>query len=121
MFGKIAIDKALDITDKLVTDKDKKQDLAADVVQNELSSGSKFLSSARPLIIYVGLFLIVLEFFGIRLLFLSFIDSTDSAISSSTQIFQFFLTTWSGIVSVYIGSRTFEKYKMRQMFKKDRK
>ena len=116
--GKEAVNKSLGIIDKAVTDKDKKQELAAEVVQNELSSGSRFLSSARPLIIYTGLFLIVLEFFGIRLLFLSFINSTDSAISSSTQIFQFFLTTWSGIVSVYIGSRTFEKYKMRQLFKK---
>ena len=110
--------KSLDIVDKFIPDKDKKQDLASEVVQNEMVSGSGFLKNARPMIIYTGLILIILEFFGIRLLFLSLISSTDEAIRSSTQIFQFFLTTWSGIVSIYIGSRSFEKYKMRQLFKK---
>ena len=105
------------VADKLITDKDKKQDIASDVIQNELVSGNGFLRNARPAIIYTGLILIILEFFGIRLLFLSFINSTEIAVNSSTQIFQFFLTTWSGIVSIYIGSRTFEKYKMRKLFK----
>ena len=121
MFGKkVAGDlasKSLDIVDKFVQDKDKKQDIASEVVQNEMVSGSGFLRNARPAIIYTGLVLIILEFFGIRLLFLSFINSNEIAINSSTQIFQFFLTTWSGIVSIYIGSRTFEKYKMRKLFK----
>lgn len=111
------INKSLDIVSKLVTDKDKRQDIASDIVQNEMVNGSKFLSSARPMIIYTGLVLIVLEFFGVRFLFLSLINSTELAIQSSTQIFQFFLMSWSGVTSIYVGARTYEKAKMK-LFKK---
>jgi hypothetical protein len=118
--GKVAggaVEKSLGIVDKLVVDKDKKQDIASDIIQNEMVNGSKFVQSARPMIIYTGLALIVLEFFGVRFLFLSLINSTELAITSSTQIFQFFLMSWSGVASVYVGSRTYEKAKMK-IFKK---
>ena len=34
--GEKTVNKALDITGKLVTDKDKKQEIASDIVQNEM-------------------------------------------------------------------------------------
>ena len=112
------VDKVVGIADKLVPDKDKKQEIASDIVQNEMVSGSTFVRNARPMIIYTGLLLIVLEFFGLRFAFLTLIDATELMINSSTQIFQFFLMSWSGVTSVYVGGRTFEKAKMRRLFKK---
>ena len=118
MFGKKAAEEAvkqsLGIIDKAVTDKDKKQDLAADVVQNEMVSGSPFVRNARPLIVYAGLFVILCEVFGIRLFILSHIEG-ENIIKQSTSLMEYFLFTWSGVVSVYVGSRTFEKAKMRTL------
>jgi len=110
--GKVA-SEVVGIADKLIVDKDKKQEIASDIVQAEIISGSSFVRNARPMIIYTGLFLIVFEFFGVRFLFLNFIKATELMIESSTQIFQFFLMSWSGVSSVYVGGRTYEKAKSR--------
>ncbi len=110
-------DKVVGIADKLITDKDKRQDIAGDLVQNEMVSGSSFVRNARPMIIYTGILLVVLEFFGLRFLFLKLIEADELMVNSSTQIFQFFLMSWSGVTSIYVGGRTYEKAKMR-LFKK---
>lgn len=122
MFGKGSskiVGDIVGIADKLVTDKDKKQEIASDVVQNEIVSGSSFVRNARPMIIYTGLCLIILEFFGLRLLLLSLMGGNKLMIESSTQIFQFFLMTWSGVTSIYVGGRTYEKAKSR-IFKRSK-
>jgi hypothetical protein len=111
--GKVVND-ALGVADKLVTDKDKKQDIASDIVQSELSSGSAFVRNARPMIIYTGLFVIICEMFGLRLLILSNIEG-ENIIKSSNAILEYFLFTWGGITTVYIGGRSYEKAKMRFM------
>ena len=104
------IDKSLDIIDKLVIDKDKKQDIASNIVDKELNSGSWFVRSARPMIVYVGLLIILLETFGVRLLILG-VDSEK--IKASNIIMEYFLMTWSGVLSIYIGGRSYEKAKMK--------
>ena len=123
MFGKKAaeeaVNKSLGIIDKAVTDKGKKQDLAADVVQNEMVSGSSFVRNARPLIVYTGLFVILCEVFGIRLFILSHIEG-ENIVKQSTSLMEYFLMVWSGVVSVYVGGRTFEKAKMRTLRKSKR-
>ena len=119
MFGKKVAgelaNKSLEIVDKLVVDKDKKQDLASEVVQNEIVSGSSFVRNARPMIIYTGLVVILLEMFGIRLWILSNLDGAKNLVKHSNAILEYFLFTWGGMCSVYIGGRTFEKAKMRFM------
>ena len=68
MFGKgpqKVASEVIGVVDKLVTDKDKKQEIASDIVQNEIVSGSSFVRYARPMIIYTGVALVVLEFFGL--------------------------------------------------------
>jgi hypothetical protein len=114
MIGEKTVNKALDITGKLVTDKDKKQDIASDIVQNEMVSGSAFVRNARPLIVYTGLFVILAEVFGIRLFILSHIEG-DNIVKHSTALMEYFLMVWSGVVSVYVGGRTFEKAKTRSL------
>ena len=114
MIGEKTVNKALDITGKLVTDKDKKQEIASDIVQNEILSGSAFVRNARPLIVYTGLFVILAEVFGIRLFILSHIEG-DNIVKHSTALMEYFLMVWSGVVSVYVGGRTFEKAKIRSL------
>ena len=114
--GEKTVNKALDITGKLVTDKDKKQEIASDIVQNEMVSGSAFVRNARPLIIYTGLFVILAEVFGIRLFILSHIEG-ENIVKHSTALMEYFLMVWSGVVSVYVGGRTFEKARMRSLRK----
>lgn len=112
------VDKVVGVADKLIVDKDKKQDIASDIVQNEMVSGSSFVRNARPMIIYTGLLLVIFEFFGLRLLALQLMSATAIMVESSTQIFQFYLISWSSVISLYTGARTFEKYKARRLFKK---
>ena len=111
--GEIA-NKSLDIVDKFIPDKDKKQDIASEIVQNEMVSGSAFVRSARPLIVYTGLFVILAEVFGIRLFILSHIEG-ENIVKHSTALMEYFLMVWSGVVSVYVGGRTFEKARMRSL------
>ena len=111
--GKV-VGEVVGIADKLITDKDKKQDIASDIVQNEMVSGSGFVRNARPMIIYTGLFVILAEVFGIRLFILSHIEG-ENIVKHSTALMEYFLMVWSGVVSVYVGGRTFEKARMRSL------
>jgi len=102
------------VADKLITDKDKKQDIASDIVQNEMVSGSLFVRAARPMIIYTGLFVILSEVFGVRLYILSHLEG-ENIIKHSTSLMEYFLMVWSGVVSVYVGGRSFEKARIRTL------
>ena len=113
VFGAKHADKALDIIDKLVVDKDKKQDLAAKVVERELEDGDLFTKRARPSIIYIGLFVILTEIFGIRFWMLTWMDATEIVLKQSNAMLEYFLFTWGGLVTIYIGGRTYEKRKQR--------
>ncbi len=103
--------KAVGIVEKLVPDSTQKHEIASNIVNAEMASGHGFLRNARPTIIYIGLVLIVLEFFGLRLLSLKIMEADANMVDSSTSIFHFFLLTWSGVVSIYIGGRSYEKTK----------
>lgn len=106
-------DKTVDIVEKLVPDKDKKQEIASEIINNEMASGSGFVKFARPSIIYTGLIVILLEIFGIRLYIIDSIGG-ESVIKASNAMLEYFLFTWGGICSIYIGGRSYEKAKMRQ-------
>ncbi len=108
------VDKVVGVADKLVTDKDKKQGIASEIVQNEMISGSLFVRAARPMIIYTGLFVVLSEVFGIRLFILSHLEG-DNIIKHSTSLMEYFLMVWSGVVSVYVGGRSFEKARIRSL------
>tara|TARA_R110002050_G_scaffold67834_5_gene146928 strand:- start:540 stop:923 length:384 start_codon:yes stop_codon:yes gene_type:complete len=107
------VDNVVGIADKLIVDKDQKANIAKNIISDEMASGSSFIRSARPMIIYTGLVLVVLEFFGIRLLSLKLMEADKLMIESSTSIFNFYLMTWSGVVSIYIGGRSYEKVKSK--------
>jgi len=110
-------DKGLNIIDKAVVNKDKKAEIAHDLVTNEMASGSSFVRNARPMIIYTGLFVVISEVFGVRLWVLSNLSNSETLIKHSTALMEYFLFTWSGVISVYIGGRSFEKAKMRGLRK----
>jgi hypothetical protein len=118
LFGSKQIDTSLEIVDKLVTDKDKKAEMAHELIENENKSGSKFTRNARPAIVYTGLFIAICEVFGIRLLSLSWMDADKQMVDSSTSMLQYIITTWSGVVGIYVGGRTYEKRKMKVFDKK---
>ena len=109
-----SVEKGLDIIEKIVPDSDKKHEIASDIVNNEMASGSKFIRNARPMIIYSGLLMIFLEVFGIRLYIVSQIG-TEAVLKASNAMMEYFLFTWGGVVSIYIGGRSFEKAKMRTL------
>ena len=120
IFGKKAaekgLEKGLDIVDKLVPDKEKKQEIASDIVNAELTSGSSFVRNARPMIIYTGLLVVLLEVFGLRLFIVDAIAEGDETIlKASNAMMEYFLFTWGGVIGIYIGGRSYEKAKMRNM------
>ena len=111
------VEKGLDIVDKLVVDKDKKQDLANMVIHAELNSDSQYVKNARPTIIYFGILLGVVEVFGLRVLFLDYLASDGDAIKFSNSTVEYLLFTWGTVVSVYIGGRSYEKKKIKNFNK----
>ena len=113
LFGKKQIDTGLEIIDKLVVDKDKKAEMAHELIDNENKSGSKFTRNARPAIVYTGLFIAICEVFGVRLMALKLMNADAQMIDSSTDMLQYIIMTWSGVVGVYVGGRTLEKRKMK--------
>jgi ABC-type bacteriocin/lantibiotic exporter with double-glycine peptidase domain len=114
--GELA-ESSIGIIDKAVVDKDKKADIAHDVVINELNSGSDFVRNARPMIVYVGLFVIISEVFGLRMLILSMYNVNENIIKQSTSLLEYFLFVWGGIVAVYSGGRDHVRSRFK-MFKK---
>ena len=107
------VDKSLEIIEKLIPDKDKRQEAASSLIDSEMRSGDSLTKKARPAIIYTGLFLIISEIFCVRLLILQLMDADSFMVENSTQMLKFFMATWGGVVSIYIGGRSYEKVKMR--------
>lgn len=108
-----SIQKGLEIIDKIVVDKDKKQEFAALLIQSELDSDSHYVKNARPTIIYFGVFLGFIETFGIRIFLLSLLTTGKDALKYSNSAVEYLLFTWGGVVAVYIGGRSYEKRKMK--------
>jgi len=105
LFGKKQVDKSIDIVDKLVLDKDKKAELAHELITNENQTGSSFTRYARPAIIYFGLFLMFTEIFGVRFYFLSLMDMPEQVFKQSNAMLEYFIFTWGGLSTVYVGGK----------------
>tara|TARA_R110002012_G_scaffold304325_3_gene507762 strand:- start:745 stop:1113 length:369 start_codon:yes stop_codon:yes gene_type:complete len=112
-----SIGKGLDIVDKLVPDKDKKQEFAAMLIQAELDSDSHYVKNARPTIIYFGIFLGLIEALGLRVYLLDLLTTGEDALKYSNSAVEYLLFTWGGVVGVYIGGRSYEKRKMKNLTK----
>lgn len=119
LFGKKQVDKSLEIVDKLIVDKDKKAELAQDLITDENRAGSSYTRYARPSIIYFGLFLMFTEIFGVRYLCLSLMDMPEQVFKQSNAMLEYFIFTWGGLSTVYVGGRTYEKRKMK-LFQKSK-
>lgn len=85
----------------------------SEIIKAELSQGDNYTKRARPTVVYMGLFFILLEIFGVRHLVLSniYLDPImlKAMIVQSDSIFNSFLLTWGGVVGVYGIGRSFEK------------
>ena len=110
-------EQSIGIIDKAVTDKSKKADIAHDVVISELNSGSNFVRNARPMIIYVGLFVIVSEVLGLRLFMLDLFEAKTNIVKQSTSLLEYFLFVWGGIVAVYSGGRDHVRSRVKMLKK----
>jgi len=85
----------------------------------ELQQGDRYTKRARPTVIYVGLFFILLELFGIRHIILDQLNLGENAlniIQGSDAIFKTFLAAWAGVVGVYAVGRSIEKRGTRQLW-----
>ena len=85
----------------------------SEIIKAELSQGDNYTKRARPTVVYMGLFFILLEIFGVRHLILTRIyeepDMLKAMMIQSDAIFNSFLLTWGGVVGVYGIGRSFEK------------
>ncbi len=68
---------------------------------------------------YFGLFLMFTEIFGVRFYFLSLMDMPDQVFKQSNAMLEYFIFTWGGLSTVYVGGRTYEKRKMK-LFQKSK-
>ncbi|MGQ1785091.1 MULTISPECIES: 3TM-type holin [unclassified Saccharicrinis] len=87
-------------------------DAQKEIIVAELKQDDKYTKRARPTVVYVGLFFILLEVFGLRHLILNSLDLGNNAleiIESSDSIFKVFLAAWAGVVGVYAVGRSVEK------------
>ena len=100
-------------------DKDKKQALAASMVEKEMDNGDLFTRRARPAMMYFGMLVILSELFGLRFWMLTWMEAPEVVIKQSNAILEYFLFTWGGIAGIYIGGRSLEKSKMR-LFQKSK-
>ncbi len=85
----------------------------------ELQQGDRYTKRARPTVIYVGLFFILLELFGIRHIVLDQLalgENVLNIIQGSDAIFKTFLAAWAGVVGVYAVGRSMEKRSTRQLW-----
>tara|TARA_R110002012_G_scaffold289291_1_gene482307 strand:+ start:3607 stop:4056 length:450 start_codon:yes stop_codon:yes gene_type:complete len=101
--------KALGIGSKAVANQDLINKNKVDLMKAELNSDSKLVKNTRPIIVLVGLAIMVLEFFGVRMGILLLFDAEIEVIRNSTSLIQFFIVTWSGIVGTYVFKRSGEK------------
>ncbi len=80
-----------------------------DIIKAEMNSDSQLTRLARPAIVFMGLFIILSEIFAIRIGILLYFEAGVDVIRTSTTLVEFYLVTWSGVVSVYVFNRTKEK------------
>lgn len=80
-----------------------------EVLLAELEQGDKFTKRARPTVVYVGLFFILLEVLGVRHIILHELDIPAQVIENSDAIFKMFLGVWGGILGIYSIGRSAEK------------
>ncbi|EAR11049.1 3TM-type holin [Reinekea blandensis] len=80
-----------------------------DVVLAELKQDDKFTKRARPMVVYAGLFFILLELLGLRITVLSLLGSPEYIVTSSSEVFGSFMWVWGGVVGVYAAGRSAEK------------
>lgn len=83
----------------------------ANIILAEMKQDDKYTKRARPTVIYIGLFFIFLEIFGVRYLILDklFDFNFNNILESSNTIFDTFLWAWGGVLSVYVAGRSAEK------------
>ena len=103
------MEKVFGIAEKALDKVGAGRDLKAELIKAELNSDSKLVKSVRPILTLAGLVVIFLEMFGIRIGLLLFMGANVEIIRNSTALMEFFIVTWSGIVSVYVFGRTREK------------
>tara|TARA_R110002050_G_scaffold74369_3_gene159588 strand:- start:2316 stop:2696 length:381 start_codon:yes stop_codon:yes gene_type:complete len=108
------------LIDKVLPDTQSTRDLKGEIIKAEIQSDSKFLKNARPMVIYVGLLLVILEYFGVRSFIINMMYETDDMIKysldNSEKILEFFLVTWGSVATAFVISRGNEK-KNRKMLK----
>ena len=80
-----------------------------DIIKAEMNSDSQLTRLARPAIVFMGLFIILSEIFALRIGILLYFEAGVDVIRTSTTLVEFYLVTWSGVVSVYVFNRTKEK------------
>lgn len=113
-------EKGLDLVDKVLPNNEAREQLKGEIIKSEIASDSKFLKNARPMVIYFGLFAILLELLGLRFFILhNFLTGElyKEALDSSEKILEFFLVTWGSVATAYVVGRSNEK-KSRKFFKK---
>lgn len=89
-----------------------------EIMKAELTQGDTFTKRARPTIVYMGLFFILLEVFGVRHIILAQVYDTTTGdyadiLEASNEVFQYFLVAWASVVGVYGIGRTVEKTGVR--------
>ena len=107
-FGKITKD-ALGIGSKAVANQDLINRSKIELMKAEMNSDSKLVKNTRPIIVLVGLSIMVLEFFGVRMGVLLWFEADIEVIRNSTSLIQYFIVVWSGIVGTYVFKRSGEK------------
>ena len=87
---------------KTIREKDK---AAANIIVAEARQDDKYTKRARPTVIYVGIVLIIWAYVMTPLL------NQLWSLQINNSIPEFFWYSWAGVVGVYAGGRSFEKFK----------
>lgn len=96
---------------KIQLEADGKQDvLKADIIKTELKSDDAFVRRARPMVVYVGLLVALLEVLGVRLMLIKLVYGSSpefaTAIGSSDKAIDLLLTSFEVLIGGYIFARS---------------
>ena len=100
-FEEMALEQEKEIQ-KTIREKNK---AAADIIVAEVQQDDKYTKRARPTVIYVGLVIIIWAYVMVPLL------NQLWSLHINNCIPEFFWWSWSCVVGVYAGGRSFEKWK----------
>ena len=100
---------AVQVGGKAVVNKDLVIANKAKLMIAELNSDSTLAKIIRPLILLTGIFIIIMEIFGIRIGILNWMEVAEAVINQSTTMMEFYLVTWAGVAGTYVYNRTQEK------------